>query len=181
MTTKGEITGLEATLRDYLTHFQPEDLTRIFGSFITLPLPEWHEWSYFQAGTTASISAASSSRVALWTCPLNERVWLESARLVRASGDNTALVMTTNFPADYSDGGQEMGLIRLSAGSPDLFWPDPGGAQTIVYQGPAGPLLLEPGSDIGFYPGGDGVAASTFDFNICTRRQKTVRALVPLA
>lgn len=145
---------------------------------VSLPYPEWHQYCWHELGTTPAIAIGSSAAVTLFTVPRNERAYLESVRLQRLTGDNNAALISVTYPVGYFDGTATCELLRLSPAAGEMYWPDAGGDQSMVF-GLPGHLLVEPGTLVGFTPDGAGSATSTFRYSIQMRRMKLVRSLAP--
>jgi len=177
----GVVAGLNASLLHLLANFKPTDLgvcALADNLQITLPLSNWDWYSFWQRVDTASITAGSGTWTDFLTVPNDERWWLDSIRLERVSGDNTADGVDLVYPEGYYSVDARNRFLVLSTAGPDLFWPDPGGQQTWD-QYSNSPILLEPGTVLQVDPSGAGVAATIFRARIATRRTKLIRAMAP--
>ncbi len=180
----GVFRGVQAALLAFMESYRPgpEGVCAVEAvARVDLPIELWAWWSWMEHVLTASISAGNTDPVTLYTVPLDERCWLDSIILERASGDNDIDGIQLVWPDPYREGGDANGteLALLSTSAPALWWPDSGGVQANVDRMRPGPVLLEPGHLIRMTPGGAGVAASTFRAEICMRRTTVTRALVP--
>ena len=145
---------------------------------VTLPVPNWAE-AAFVNNITLNYTAGQTISATLLQIPANERAWLEGVQLQRASGDNTVSRIRVVMPPLYGSGARAVELILLGTGTTLIFWPDPGGSQTITRGLPSGPLLLEPLSLIEVTSDGAGVAGTAFDAQVYRRRMKLTRASAP--
>jgi len=166
-------------LADILAHYRPseEGASRIAGCFVSLPIPEWHQYAWMEAASTANIAAGNSDDVTLFTVPADERVWLDNITVDRASGDNTWQALRLQPGAGYGTGGAVQSLLWLVTADANIWWPHP--PQAITASGGPGPLLLEPGSVIILRPSGAGASISVASYAILMRRMKLVRARAP--
>lgn len=183
MVVRGELRNLDGALSDILSNYQPgaEGIQELQGCVIALTHPEWAFFSWFEINLSASIPAANTDPVEIFTVPADQRIWLDWAMIFRITGDNLVSRITFTPPEDYRSGTADNGsLMRLVTPAALAFWPDSGGVQTPDILMPA-PLLLEPGTVVSFIPDGSGVAASTFSSRLMMRRTKLVRARSPSA
>jgi len=176
----GVMAGLNASLIALLANFSPGDLgVCVIDEKLQLSLavPDWATWAWIDQGSTASISAASSDPVVLFTVPSDERAWLDGVIVERASGDNDWHSLIVTSPADYRSGTGVAVLLELGTYTASIYWPR--GGQVIRIGIPDAPVLLEPGSLVSVLPDGTGVSATVGDYQIMLRRTKFVRALTP--
>lgn len=180
-TPAGVMAGLNASFLALLANFSPSDLGVCVLDEklqVSLAIPDWATYSYFESLASPSIDAASSTSVTLLTVPQDERWHLDQVRATRASGDNTALSFCLVYPAGYFAGDARNVFIRAGSPGSILFWPDPGNGQSVdQYQSPS--ILLEPGTILELDPGGAGVAATIFTVTMATRRTKVIRTRAP--
>jgi len=181
MPVRGEYRALDEALADVLAHYQPglEGIAAVTGCIVALSHPEWAWWAWLETGTTASVSGGATTSQTLFAVPGDERVYLDSAYGIRASGDNTINLLRVNYPADYRSGASGAStLVDLTTAATAIYWPDEGARQT-VNNIKRGPILMEPGTTITLHPAGAGASASTFDFLLTMRRTKLIRARAP--
>lgn len=145
---------------------------------VTLPVPYWAEAGYTDNGT-ANFTAGQLVTLALLQVPANERSMLYGVQATRVTGDNTIERIRMVQPSGYQTGSGVVELIFLSTPATEIWWPDPGGQQTLDRGLPVGPLLVEPLGVVEITSSGAGVAASTFDYQIVRRRIKMTRASAP--
>lgn len=145
---------------------------------VTLPVELWATFGYTVVGT-ATFTVGQAVVLALHTVPTDERAIVDGILLVRETGDNNVIELTTLQPSDYGDGDRSLVLIRRAAASAIIFWPDLGGSQTLGRMGPQTPVLLEPGAILRVESDGSGASGSTFRYEISLRRTKLFRASPP--
>ncbi len=177
---KGDVVRLNNALLDYMRAYtpSPEGVCYLHDQMaITLPLPEWAWYAWFET-LTANLTAGQGTDETVFTVPGDERIYLDGIVAVRTGGDNNIDGLTVAYPTGYFAGAAVATIIAVTA-TTIVFWPDPGGLQTTTYVQGNPPLLLEPGSVIAISPDGSGVSASTVLLQISMRRTKIVRALVP--
>jgi len=179
VTSFGDIADLDGALRDLLSHYRPECVEAVMGrSLLSFSVPYAFEYAWLN-GLTLPVDASLSSAHNLMTIPNDRRAELLSVTVERASGDNTCKDLDIRASDEYREGTiEDYRLLRLSSTDTTIFWPDRGGAQTVMDSVP-GPELLEPGTIVRLVPGGEGVSASTFDCRIVLRYTKLVRARGP--
>lgn len=179
MVTFGQYRELDTVLADILAHYRPapEGASQISACVISLPIPEWHQYAWLEGAATASIAAGNSDDVTLFTCPADERIWLDNVTVDRASGDNTWAALRFEQGAGYGDGGAVINLVWLATANANIWWPHP--PQVITASGGPGPLLMEPGATVQLKPSGAGAGASVANYRILMRRMKLVRARAP--
>jgi len=180
----GVLAGLNATLLDLLSAFQPGELgvCAIDPSLqLSLPVPEWATWTHGFQDAMPSIGAGGNTTVPVLTVPTDERWNVQYVRVARASGDNTANHFRIVSPAGYFEGSDEFVIMDLTTSAVNMNWPDARGEQTVDYimDMPPGGLLLEPGSQFALRPSGAGAAATIFNYSALVRRTKLVRAIAP--
>jgi len=144
---------------------------------VSLPVPAWAEAGYFNA-VTVNLTAGQDTVVSILQIPANERAWLDGVQLSRLTGDNTIEELQIQYPDPYASG-NTLRLIMLTTAATEIWWPDPGGVQTIDRGLVAGPILLEPLSLVRLLPSGAGVGASTVRAEVVRRRIKLIRAEGP--
>ena len=172
----GEYRGLDAALADVLAHYQPgpEGLASVDGCVITLPIEMWGQYAWVER-VSASLSAGQGTAEVLYTVPADERNWLEYIYASRASGDNTVSAFRVIYPEGYFGGASgNLEAAELVTPTTQLYWPDPGGAQTLLMQMPT-PAWLEPLTTVSLIPAGAGVGVSVFTSFIRLRRTKLIR------
>jgi len=175
----GVLAGLNQSLINVLRNFDPgaEGVCNVNPTLqLTLPIPEWAEWSWLEAATTASITAGSGTSVVLFEVPADERVTLWSCRVARATGDNEVQNFNLDWPTGYFSSSNDLEYYQPDAAASIVFWPNPA-VDPKAYTPPG--ILLEPSTQIRFQPSGAGVSASTFAYKLLLRRTKVIRALVP--
>ena len=180
----GVMPGQQTALTSYLSNFSPGQLG-IAGLandlVLSLPVPEWQWHAWYVESTADEQIAGFAGDVTFYTVPTNRRAYLDGVNLVRSTGDNEIDRFYITPPAAYSEDRTGSIPIKLAAGATSLFWPDPGGVQTISeHYIPAGPLLMEPGTTLGFRNDGSGVAASRFNFYMYLRLTPLVRNSAPV-
>jgi len=111
--------------------------------------------------------------------PANERAWLDGYQMQLTAGDNRVVRLQVTYPPGFGSSPQTIELIELATSDTDIFWPDPGGVQTINKGLPAGPILLEPLCNVEMTTDGTGVASTTFRVQILRRRMRLTRAEAP--
>lgn len=180
MPAKGSANNLGTVLREFLRGFRPGrgGLDSILDAqMMTLPLPAWAQWAQVTNGNTASQLAGSTTRITLETVPNDQRWWLNILFVTTSTGDNLPgnLVITGGglYPAGV------VFLANNEAGTRAYMgWPmvkSTSGANVDTSYGPAGNLLLEPGTIISLDPTGAGIAATVFTYRMHTLRTKLVR------
>lgn len=181
----GEIRNLDTMLCDLLEHYQPGEtgVNGLNGALVvTLPVPYWGEYAYYQAGQQG-MSAGEGSAQTLLLVPENERWVLDYLHVQRTGGgDNDITGLQITHPSGYSTDPNSLvdRFINLSTNATLVYWPDPAGRQANVQYYNGGPsILLEPGSIVQVAPGGTGVAGTTFNYRSHTRRMKYTRARLP--
>ena len=177
-----DMPGLDLTIREVVRAYRQQELAPASAVLpdmqVTLPVPNWAEASFIN-NITLTYTAGQTISATLLQVPANERAWLEGVQLERASGDNTVSRIRVVMPVNYGSGARAVELILLATGTTLIFWPDPGGSQTITRGLPNGPLLLEPLSLIEVTSDGAGVSGTTFDAQVYRRRMKLSRAQAP--
>jgi len=177
----GDIPGLPEAVADWLAHYHPggEGLNGLSSCVVSLTIEEWALWNWIEVSTQA-YTAAQDSLELMFTVPMDERAWLETALLEIATGDNTMSQIRIQPPAPYGSGTRDFYILELSTATTPIFWPDTGGVQSNVrYVMGSGPVLLEPGTTIHVLMGGEGVSAGNVRGTFCMRRTKLVRARTP--
>lgn len=178
----GVLPGLNEALIALLRNFDPGEYG--VGAVdklctVTLPIPEWASWAYLHAGVTASVGAGVATDVVLYTVPADERAYLIHCAAVRLTGDNKLDKLEIVYPEGYYSDVDTLFLMWYGPAISATYWPEFSQSSSFFSAGPAGPLLLEPGTVVQFHTSGDGVAASTFDYQVMLRRTKLVRAQAP--
>jgi len=176
----GVMAGLNQSLISLLANFSPGDLGVCVVDDklqLSLPVPDWSDWSWVEQGDTASIDAGDSTDIALFAVPADERALLYGVNLYRASGDNTWSLLFLTVPPLYSSGTGEYHLVHLSSAATEIYWPR--GDQAVRHSAGESPILLEPGTLVELRPSGAGSAASVATYEILLRRRKIVRAMAP--
>lgn len=178
---QGDIPGLNQALLDLLRGYQPSEVGVCYVAdqmIVTLPYPEWYLHGWLEQDVTGNIAATSSSTVVLYTVPQDERAWLDSWAVARASGDNDVGIFELSYPTGYFRGNAVNRLIEITPGDV-VYWPDHGSGQTGFTRGVPGPVLLEPGMQLQMRMDGVGVAITTYNYYLGLRKMKVIRALVP--
>jgi len=177
-----DMPGMDVTVFEVLRSFRqaidPPASSISTEMQVSLPIPAWAESSYLTI-ITANLTAGLATPITALSIPGNERAWLDGYQVTRETGDNTILAIQVLYPTPYATGDRILNLILLGTAATEIFWPDPGGAQTIDRGFPGGPLLLEPLAAVRLLPSGAGVAASTFRVEAVRRRIKLTRAQGP--
>lgn len=177
-----DMPGLDITIREvvraYRQQIEAPASAVLPDMMVTLPVPNWAE-AAFVNNITLNYGAGATISATLLQIPANERAWLEGVQLFRASGDNTVSRIRIVQPVLYGSGARAAELIQLAVGTTVIFWPDPGGSQTITQGLPVGPILLEPLALVEVTSDGAGVAATAFDAQVFRRRMKLTRAQAP--
>lgn len=145
---------------------------------VSMPIPAWAEAGYHDNGS-ANYTAGQTISLTILQVPANERAWICGVQAFRDSGDNTVSRIRLIQPGGYRSGIGVCELLMLASGAADIFWPDPGGSQTITRGLPLGPVLAEPLAILELTSDGAGAAASVFDYQIVRRRIKLIRAEPP--
>lgn len=182
MTVNGDIPGLDGALRDAMRAYEPGDVgvSRLDACVISLGFAEWAWYSWYEKGSSASITAGATGNLVVYTTPLDRLTWVDYVSILRTSGDNLVEEIQFNLPEGYFAGSEpELLALLLSTATTRAFWPDPGGVQTVGEVCP-GPLLLQPGTEIRLRHDGTGVAATVFNYRIVMRQSKLVRSLLAL-
>lgn len=179
--SSGEIPGLTQSLLSLLRDYRPGDLgikdlaDRIS---VVLPVPEWAWYAWYDEVIGSTISAGLATDVVTYTVPTDERCWLDNFVMNRAAGDNLIDRMYLTYPAGYQNLANTDLIIRVASGTDVVAWPDPGGRQDADFI-TAGPLLLEPGTTMGYRTTGAGVSGTTFRHHLNMRRTKIIRTTTP--
>jgi len=145
---------------------------------VSLPMEMWASYAWYDV-VTSTLSAGETDLQPVLTVPNDERVYLESMAVIRSSGDNVIIRLNVAQPEGYGTGNRDLDFLRLAAGATNLFWPDPGGNQTVTTINAYTPLLLEPGAVVSLTPTGAGAGETIFVTRIQMRRTKIHRALAP--
>jgi len=177
---KGDIRRLGDALGDWLGNYQISGAIGVVeGCYLSLGIEEWAWWAWLEADVSVSVAGGVAAGVSVFTVPGDERAWLDSLTIVRATGDNNLDYVRLIHPEGYRSGAVDLlRLLELTTPATGLYWPNTGGGQTVTLAQP-GPMLLEPGSLIQLVTDGSGASASTFDYAIRMRRTKMVRAKAP--
>lgn len=184
--TSGVFPGLETALAAVLRNYSPGDIgiCEIEDKIqVAMPIPFWAEYPWYQLGDTASLSAAHSDPVVIYTVPGDRRYQLQDVSVQRLSGDNL-LVDLDLIPPAMNVGGANTRMKLYKAGDSGHYnfsWPNlPGIDDTGIIDNhrlyAAGPKLLEPGTVIDFTPSGAGVAATVFTYWISGMMVPLIRA-----
>lgn len=177
-----DLPGLETTVREATRAFrQGVDApgSAILADMrLSLPVPSWAEFSFVD-NIDAVIGAGQAVTVTALQVPADERAWLEGFQMERTAGDNNLTEIQITAPDAFGSSPQQVMLIRLVTPATILWWPDPGGVQTIDKGLVVGPLLLEPLTNIEMTTDGSGAGASTFRVQVMRRRMKLTRAESP--
>jgi len=183
--TSGVIPGLEQAVAAILRNYNPGDIgiCEIADKIsLSLPVPDWASYCWTEEVDAVWAGAATGNQL-IYTVPADERNTLVSWCSHRAAGDNTFSILRITAPAGYGAGSRVVDLMAMAAGSTRIYWPDPGGNQTIPGNSLANPamlpLLLEPGTILEILADAAGVAATTITSQIMLIRSKVVRALIP--
>lgn len=179
--SSGEVPGLTQSLISLLRDYRPGDLgikDLDAAIDVSLPVPEWAWWGWYDEVIGSTVSAGSAADHVVYTVPQDERAWLDSFVMNRAAGDNLTDRLYLTWPTGYFAGENSEILIRVASGAQVVAWPDNGGRQDADFI-VAGPLLLEPGTTLGYRSTGAGVSGTTFRHHINMRRTKIIRTIVP--
>lgn len=177
----GSVPGLAETLRECLRAFKPsvEGVFQVMPQMmVSFPMEMWSSYAWPDV-VTSTLAIGETDLEPVLTVPNDERVWLESMAVVRSSGDNVIIRLNAVQPDGYGTGDRGLDFLRLASGASSLFWPDPGGVQTITTINAYTPLLLEPGAIVSLTPTGAGASETIFVTRLQMRRSKLHRALVP--
>jgi len=181
MVMRGDVPGLDQMLCDMLDHYQPgvNGVAGLAPALATvLPIPDWGVYSYL-AYATVALSAAQSGTILAYTVPADRRAWIDSVLFQRQSGDNDWLAISIIPPTGYFEGTPATYyMLQLGAGATNIYWPDPGGKQTVDWIVP-GPILCEPGTTVNIDPTGAGAGASVVRVGVRMLMMKAVRARLP--
>lgn len=178
---QGDTPGLNQTLLECLRGYKPsvEGVAYLNDHMVvSLPMEMWGSYAWTDV-VTSTLAAAETALEAVLTVPADERVWLESMAVVRSSGDNVVIRLNVVQPEGYGTGDRGLDFLRLAAGATGLYWPDPGGNQTVTTINTYTPLLLEPGAVVSLTPTGAGAGETIFVTRLQTRRSKMHRAMAP--
>jgi len=177
-----DIPGLDITLRQVTRAYRQQVLAPASAiepdMRVTLPVPAWAEFA-FATNVDAIIGAGQAVTVTALQVPANERAWLDGYQMQLTSGDNRVVRIQVTYPLAFGSSPQVIELIELATSDTDIFWPDPGGVQTINKGLPVGPILLEPLANVEMTTDGTGVASTTFRVQILRRRMRLTRASAP--
>jgi len=178
----GEIPGLSQAMLEALRAWRPGELGVCViepAMQVTLVIPEWCVYGWADAGQTPNLDIGESDPVVVFTVPLNERAYLDSYSLQRSGGDNNIQELDVVFPAGYVGGDGRLQILYPTTPNTLVYWPDPGGQQTISRGTGNQPILMEPGTEVRFIPNGSGSGNSSFQWRINMRRWKLTRAMEP--
>jgi len=180
--TSGVMPGLDSALIALLRNYRPGDIgiCELADKIqLSLPVPEWAWYSAPESATSGSITGGAAATLTIYTVPGNIRCMLEGVILERATGDNNLHNLYLLQPPGYFVGNSTMVAKRLTTPGVFMTWPDDTNAFQAADFYMAGPILLEPGTQIQLTTAGDGVSASTFAYQIAMRHTKLVRAAPP--
>jgi len=179
--TSGVLPGLEESLKAILRNYRPGDIgiCEVADKLqLSMPLPYWGEYPYYTVGRTASVTAASTDPIVVYTVPMDRRYLLQDVQWQNVSGDNLANLIQIDVPAaNITTNGGKFVLSNIAAAVVQS-WPvyDAG---DLIWVASAGPKLLEPGTVIELVPSGAGVAATLFDYWISGMLIPIIRAQSP--
>lgn len=179
----GVMPGQQAALNSYLRNFSPGDVGTAGlanDMLLTLPVPEW-QWSsiYLEDNASPLTPASTAQDVNFYTVPTDRRAKLLGMNVQVAGGDNKINRLYIIYPIEYGPGvgGNSMIPIRLASSATGVWWPDNAGVQTAddYFMPSVGPLLLEPGTKLSFRTSGEGVATTTFSYQLTLLLSPLVR------
>jgi len=176
---RGQIVGLDAALRHFFRSYEmPDNFGGVDGVGLALPLPNWFEWGWVEAGNSGAQSAAFASDLVIYTVPDDERAILQSCEVVVSLGDNTTQWLFITQPDGYRSGDGVLMLVYPTTAAVSVYWPNDGSVAMNRACGPA-PILLEPGATVSVTGAGAGAAASTWYYALSMRRTKITRVMAP--
>jgi len=179
--TSGVMTGLESSLLAILRNYRPGDIgiCELAEQLqLQLPLTDWATFCYVAEGDV-TVLAGNSDPQLLYTVPEDTRAWLDGIRCRRTSGDNNFYQLRYIQPPGYGSGTRVAELVQISTAATEIWWPDVASQANIFLALPHAPALLEPGALVYCIAQGDGVSASTLNYEIVMRQTKLIRALAP--
>lgn len=177
-----DMPGMDITIRETVRSYRQGPLVPASAVLpdmrVSLPIPLWAEAGFHDNGS-ANYTAGQTVSLTILQIPATERALILGVQAFRDSGDNTVSRIRLIQPGGYRSGIGVVELLMLASGATDIFWPDPGGIQTITRGLPMGPILAEPLAIIELTSDGAGAGASVFDYQIVRRRIKLTRAEAP--
>jgi len=177
-----DMPGMDRTILETVRSFQqgpePPASAVLSDMRISLPVPVWAEAAYVD-NITSNYTAGQTISLTVLQIPANERAWLYGVQATRVSGDNTVSRIRVVQPAAYGSGARAVELLQLGTGTTVIFWPDPGGKQTIDQGMLGSPMLLEPLAIVQMTSDGAGAAGTAFDVQVVRHRIKLTRAEGP--
>ena len=177
----GQLRGLAQALIDLLSNYSPGEtgVSQLSPQLqLTLPDDDWATWAW-SVIYPYTYSAGESGVTTVYTVPDDERAYLWSIHSRIASGDNTLSNIAVTPPAAYLEGTGAVTILGLTGTASEIFWPDPGGIQTVEHSQNGWPIMVEPGTVIGTNLKGVGVSSGIMSTTLILRKSKLVRAQSP--
>ena len=181
----GEVRALDVALLEYMRAYRPADAGPCLLDnvvHVTLPISEWATYGWVER-FTFNVSAGNATPFVVYTLPVDERARVIGMHFQRTGGDNLAIEIDYEQPAEYgadtTSTGNRQRLLGIVTANVRIFWPYPPEIATVTESSIQVPFLLEPGGSILFGPSGAGASASTFRAQISMEKTKLVRTLNP--